>query len=53
MRTMAGMNLTGKGWYSAPENSALLTRAQQFFMDFANAVHTAESMTGMSTINSH
>lgn len=53
MRTMAGMNLTGKGWYSAPENSALLRRWQQFFKDFANTAHTAESMTGMSTINSH
>jgi hypothetical protein len=50
---MAGMNLTGKGWYSAPENSALLRRWQQNFMDFAIAAHIAESMTGMSTINSH
>ncbi len=53
MRTMAGMNLTGKDWYSAPENSALLRRWQQFFKDFANTAHAAESMTGMSTINSH
>ena len=53
MRTMAGMNLTGKDWYSAPVNSALLRRWQQFFKDFANTAHTAESMTGMSTINSH
>jgi hypothetical protein len=50
---MAGMNITGKGWYSAPLNSALPGRLRHFFINFANAVHTAESMTGMSTINSH
>jgi hypothetical protein len=53
MRTMAGMNITGKGCYSAPSNSVFLQRLLRFLTTFEDVAGAAESMTGMSTINSH
>jgi hypothetical protein len=50
---MAGMNITGKGCYSAPSNSVFLKRAASVFTAFDDVAGAAESMTGMSTINSH
>jgi hypothetical protein len=53
MRTMAGMNIKGKGCYSAPNNSVFLERILQIFKTTVDPMDAAESMTGMSTINSH
>jgi hypothetical protein len=53
MGTMAGMNLTGKDWYSAQGNSVFSERLLRFSTALDDAAVAAESMTGMSTINSH
>jgi hypothetical protein len=53
MRTMASRNIKGKGWYSAPGNSDFLQRRVRFLAAFDNVAAAAESMTGMSTINTH
>jgi hypothetical protein len=49
---MAGMNLTGKGCYSAPNNSVSQERMLRIFTITVDPMDAAESMTGMSTINS-